>query len=41
MALASMIALSMKTHVHWMNLKKNHIIKKKLSLEILKERAAR
>jgi hypothetical protein len=32
---------SMKVHVHWMNLKKNQIIEKFQSLEILNERAAR
>jgi hypothetical protein len=33
--------LSMKAHVHWMNLMKNQIIQKYQSLEILKERATR
>ncbi len=33
--------LSMKVHVHWMNLMKNQIIQKFQSLEILKERAIR
>jgi hypothetical protein len=31
----------MKIHVHWMNLMKNQIIQKNLSLENLKERAAK
>jgi len=35
------IFLSMKIHVHQMNLMKNQIIQKFQSLEILKERAAR
>jgi hypothetical protein len=33
--------LSMKIHVHWMNLMKNQIIQKFQSLEILKEKATR
>jgi hypothetical protein len=33
--------LSMKVHVHWINLMKNQIIQKFQSLEILKERDVR
>jgi hypothetical protein len=33
--------LSMKVHVHWINLMKNQIIQKCQSLEISKERASR
>jgi hypothetical protein len=33
--------LSMKVHVHWMNLMKNQVIQKFQSLEILEEKATR
>jgi hypothetical protein len=33
--------LSMKIHIHWMNLMKNQVIQKKFSFEILKEGVAR
>jgi hypothetical protein len=33
--------LSMKIHVHWMNLMKNQVIQKFQSLEILEEKATR
>jgi hypothetical protein len=33
--------LSMKTHVHWMNLMKNQIIQKFQNLELLKARVTR
>jgi hypothetical protein len=35
------MSLSMKIHVHWMNLMKNQIIQNFQSFEILKERATR